>query len=152
MLLLVRWMILAFTILAIPSLVPGIAVASFGTALAAAAILSILNLLVRPFLILLTLPLTLVTFGFFLLVINALIFQFAGYLVSGFHVSSFGAAFFASLLVTFVNWATSGLGGQRMVFRVGKWGGPPGRGPRPGPGSGSQTYELHRGNDGKWES
>jgi len=88
----------------VPHLIPGVEVESFGTALAAAAILGVLNLIVRPLIVILTLPLTLVTLGFFLLVINALMFQFAGYLVSGFHVHSFFSAFFASILVSLVTW------------------------------------------------
>ncbi len=74
------------------------------SALFAAAVLGILNALVRPLLILLTLPLTIVTLGFFILVINALLFQLASALVPGLHVASFWSAVFASVIVSIVSW------------------------------------------------
>ncbi len=88
----------------VPHFISGVYVDSFGAALAVAFALGILNLLLRPLLILITLPLTLVTFGFFLLILNAVLFQIAGSFVSGFHIENFGAAFFASLLVSLVSW------------------------------------------------
>jgi putative membrane protein len=88
----------------VPHLVSGVQIDSFGTALAAAAILGILNILIRPLLVLLTLPLTLISLGFFILIINGLIFELAGKLVGGLHVENFGAAFLASLVVSFVSW------------------------------------------------
>src|SRR4051812_35712399 len=100
-----RWLVTSLGILMIPSLVSGVQVRDFGTALAAAAVLGILNTLVKPILIFFTLPLTFLTLGFFLLVINAFIFQFAGTLVSGLSVASFGSAFFASIIVSVVSWA-----------------------------------------------
>lgn len=145
MFLFLRWLIVAFTILMLPSLVSGIEVANFGTALAASAILGVLNLLVKPLLVLLTLPLTLLSLGLFLLVINALIFQFAGALVTGLVVHSFGAAFFASLIVSLVSWATNWNAGLRIqTLRR------PPAGPRRGPAPG-ETFEMHQTQDGKWE-
>ena len=70
-------------------LLPGIVVKSFGSALLAAAVIALLNSIVRPILIVLTLPVTVVTLGLFLLVINALMFWLAGSMLSGFEVSSF---------------------------------------------------------------
>jgi putative membrane protein len=81
-------------------LIPGVKVSSLGAAIVAAAILGILNALVRPILVILTLPLTIVTLGLFLFVINALMFQLAGALVPGFHVDSFWSALLGSLIVS----------------------------------------------------
>lgn len=113
---LVRWVITSLTILMIPSLVSGVNVRDFGTALAAAAVLGVLNMIVKPILVLLTLPLTFVTLGLFLLVINALIFQFAGALVSGLQIESFGPALLASIIVSIVSWVTSSVGDRRIVW------------------------------------
>jgi putative membrane protein len=81
----------------------GVQVSSVGVAVVAAAILGILNALVRPILIFLTLPLTIVTFGLFLFVINALLFWLAGAIVPGFRVDSFGSALIGSLIVSVIS-------------------------------------------------
>ena len=114
----VRWFILALTIMTIPYLISGVSVDGLGPALAAAVVISILNVVVKPLLVILTLPLTVLSLGFFLLIINALVFQLAGHFVNGIHVASFGAAFFASLIVSVVSWLTN------LSFRGGKGGGP----------------------------
>ena len=100
----IKWLVTAGTILAIPHLVTGIYIDGLGTALAAAAVLALLNLLVRPVLVFITFPLTLFSLGFFLLMINAFLFKLAGNFVMGFAVDSFGAAFFASLILSVVTW------------------------------------------------
>jgi putative membrane protein len=97
-----RILFTALGVLAAASIVPGIVVAGFWTAILVAIILGILNVTVGPILKLLTLPLSVVTFGFFLLVINALMFWAASF-IKGFHVSGFWAAFFGSLIVTIVS-------------------------------------------------
>ena len=99
-----NWIITSLTIFAIPQILASVHVDGFGSALAVAIILGVLNAVVRPILIFITIPLTIVSLGFFLLVINALLFQFAGSFVSGFSVDSFGAAFLAALIVSFVSW------------------------------------------------
>ncbi|MFZ2989827.1 phage holin family protein [Ideonella sp.] len=96
--LLVRWMLLAAALLLVANLYGGVAVASFGSAMLAALVLGLLNTLVRPLLVLLTLPVTLVTLGLFLFVINALMFYWAASLLSGMAVSGFGAALIGSLI------------------------------------------------------
>ncbi|MBM4328778.1 MAG: phage holin family protein [Deltaproteobacteria bacterium] len=101
---LIRWLVTTLAILMIPHLISGVRVEGIGSALAAAAILGILNALIRPILIVLTLPLTIVTLGLFILVINALLFQFAGWVVSGLHIDSFWSALFGSLIVSVVSW------------------------------------------------
>ena len=120
--LLTRWIVTSFAILMVPHLIHGIAVESLGAALACAAVLSILNLVVRPVLVFLTFPFTLLSLGLFLLVINALLFYWAGALVAGVHVSSFGTAFLAALIVSIVSWilnAGSGRGQRNIV--VHRW-------------------------------
>src|SRR3546814_1642326 len=72
------WILNAVALLVVAYILPGITVASFGSALIAALVLGLLNTLVKPILILLTLPITIVTLGLFLLVLNALVFWFAG--------------------------------------------------------------------------
>lgn len=95
---LLRWALLAAALLLVAHLYPGVSVASFGAAMFGAFVLGLLNTLVRPLLVLLTLPVTLLTMGLFLFVINALMFWMAGSLLSGFQVASFGAALVGSLL------------------------------------------------------
>lgn len=101
---LINWLVITIAILVAGHFIPGIRVESMGAALIGAAILAILNAVVKPVLILLTLPVTIVTLGLFLFVINALMFLAAGSLVSGFHVQSFWPALFGSLVVTFVSY------------------------------------------------
>ena len=87
--LLVKWSLSAVALMFLAYLLPGIVVKSFGSALLAAAVIALLNSIVRPILIVLTLPVTVVTLNLFLLVINALMFWLAGSMLSGFEVSSF---------------------------------------------------------------
>ena len=87
--LLVKWGLSAVALMFLTYLLPGIVVKSFGSALLAAAVIALLNSIVRPILIVLTLPVTVVTLGLFLLVINAWMFWLAGSMLSGFEVSSF---------------------------------------------------------------
>ena len=95
---LVRWFLLAAALLLVAHFYSGVTVASFGAALGAAFVLGLLNTLVRPLLVLLTLPVTLITLGLFLFVINALMFWAAASLLDGLHVAGFGAALVGSLL------------------------------------------------------
>lgn len=94
----VRWLLLAAALLLVANLYGGVAVASFGAALIAAFVLGLLNTLVRPVLVLLTLPVTLLTLGLFLFVINALMFWAAASVLEGFTVNGFGAALIGSLI------------------------------------------------------
>lgn len=96
--LLLRWALLACALLAVAALYPGVQVRSFGSALLAAFVLGLLNTLVRPVLILLTLPVTVLTLGLFLFVINAFTFWAAATALEGLEVSGFGAALVGSLL------------------------------------------------------
>src|SRR5262249_41365755 len=96
--LIVRWLLLAAALLLVAHLSPGVSVNCFGVALVAALVLGLLNLLVRPLLVLLTLPVTVLTLGLFLFVINALMFWAAAGLLAGFKVDGFGAALIGSLI------------------------------------------------------
>ena len=95
---LIRWLLLALALLALAHVYSGVQVTQFGSALLAAFVIGLLNTVVRPVLVLLTLPVTLVTLGLFLFVINALMFWAAGSLLDGFEVRGFGAALLGSLL------------------------------------------------------
>ena len=96
--LLLKWLLSATALLSVAYLYSGVSVNSFSSALLAAAVLGALNMIVRPVLVLLTLPVTVVTLGLFIFVINALMFWSAAGLVSGVHVSGFGAALLGSLI------------------------------------------------------
>ncbi len=103
-----RLLIHMAAILIISYLLPGvIKVDSVLSALAAAFLLGIVNLVVRPILVLLTLPLTLLTLGLFLLVINGLMLWLVAALVKGFHVNGFWGAVFGSILISLVSWILS---------------------------------------------
>jgi putative membrane protein len=96
--LLVRWLLLAAALLLVAYLYPGVSVTSFGAAMVAALVLGLLNTVVRPLLVLLTLPVTLITLGLFLFVINALMFWAAASVLDGLHVDGFIAALVGSLI------------------------------------------------------
>ena len=94
----IRWLLLAAALLLVANLYPGVQVASFTTAMIAALVLGLLNTLLRPILVLLTLPVTLLTLGLFLFVINALMFWAAASLLRGFQVDNFLSALIGSLI------------------------------------------------------
>lgn len=96
--LILKWLLSAAALLGVAYIYGGVAVASFGTAMVAALIIGLMNMLVRPILVVLTIPVTLITLGLFLFVINALMFWAASGLVSGFQVNGFGAALLGSLI------------------------------------------------------
>ena len=96
--LLIKWLLSALALLAVAYLYTGVQVTTYTSALLAAAVIGLLNMFVRPVLVVLTLPVTIVTLGLFLFVINALLFWAASGLLSGFHVNSFFAALLGSLI------------------------------------------------------
>jgi putative membrane protein len=107
--LLLTWLINAAALLALPYLMHSVTVTNLGTALIAALLLGLVNTLIRPLLVLLTLPVTLVSLGLFILVINAFLFWLVAQLVEGFHVAGFGSAFLAAILYGIISWALSTL-------------------------------------------
>ena len=109
----VQLLVNALAVVLIANLLPGVAVASLGTAVWVALILSILNLLVKPILIVLTLPITVLTLGLFLLIINAIIISMADALISGFTVNGIGIAILFSLLLSILQSVLSALFGLK---------------------------------------
>ncbi len=107
--LLLVWILNAVALLVVAYLLPGITVASFGSALIAALVLGLLNTVVKPLLILLTLPLTFVTLGLFLLVLNALVFWWAGSILKGFQVDGFWWAVIGAIVYSLVSGALASL-------------------------------------------
>ncbi len=85
-------------------IVPGVRVESFGALVVAALVLGFLNAIVRPILLVLTLPITILTLGLFYFILNGLMFGLASELVPGFVVSSFGAAVVGALVLSLVSW------------------------------------------------
>ena len=110
--LLIKWLLSALALLAVAYLYSGVQVSTYSSALLAAAVIGLLNMFVRPVLVVLTLPVTIVTLGLFLFVINALLFWAASGLLSGFHVNSFFAALVGSLIYSLLGLVIeSALGG-----------------------------------------
>jgi len=103
MTLILVWLLNAVALLAVAYLLPGITVASFGSALVAALVLGLLNMLVKPVLVLLTLPITIVTLGLFLIVLNALLFWLAGSILRGFQVGGFWWAVAGAILYSIIS-------------------------------------------------
>lgn len=93
-----KWLLSAIALLFVAYVYSGVQVSSFGAAMLAALVIGLLNVIVRPILVVLTLPVTLVTLGLFLFVINALMFWAAGSVLAGFHVSGFLSALVGSLI------------------------------------------------------
>lgn len=102
MTLILKVLIVALTLLAIEWIVPGIEIDGFYTALIAAIVLGLLNLVVKPILVLLTLPITILTLGLFIFIINATLFLFAASFIEGFEVDGFLTALIGSILLSLV--------------------------------------------------
>ncbi|NTV48400.1 MAG: phage holin family protein [Geobacteraceae bacterium] len=96
--LVLKWALNSFALFLVMKLIPGIQINRFQDLLLATLVIGLLNVFLRPIIILLTLPVTLLTLGLFTLVVNGLMFYLAAHLVSGFQVAGFGSAFFAALL------------------------------------------------------
>lgn len=96
--LIAKWLLSAAALLVVAYLYSGVQIPNYASALIAALVIGLLNAVVRPILVILTLPVTVVTLGLFLFVINALMFWFAASLLGGFNVTGFGAALIGSLI------------------------------------------------------
>lgn len=107
--LLLAWLINAVALFAVPYLMQSVQVDSVGAALIAALVLGLVNTLVRPVLVLLTLPVTLLTLGLFIFIINGLMFWAVAHLVAGFHVAGFWSAVGGALVYSIISWALSAL-------------------------------------------
>jgi putative membrane protein len=100
---LVRWILSAVALLIVADVVPGFHVRSIGSALLAALVIGFVNATLGTLLKLITLPLTILTFGIFLLVVNALMLEVAAWFVPGFAVRGFAAAFWGALVLALIN-------------------------------------------------
>ena len=101
------WLVNAVALIAVAYLLPSITVSSFTSALIAALVLGLVNAIIRPVLVVLTLPVTILTLGLFIFVINALLFWLVGSILDGFHVQGFGGALIGSILFSIVSWLLS---------------------------------------------
>ncbi len=98
--LIIKLLLTALAVVVLAKILPGITVEGYGSAIIVAIVIALLRLLVKPILVLLTLPITIITFGLFLLIINAVIILMAGYFVGGFTVASIWWALLFSLLLS----------------------------------------------------
>ena len=110
--LIVRWLILTIAIIAASYLIDGIRVGGFFSAFFAAALLGILNAVLRPVLLILTLPVNILTLGLFTFVINALLLKMVSGAVPGFEVVGFWPAILGSLVISLVSWLLNALVGS----------------------------------------
>lgn len=106
---LIRWFAAALTLLIIAYTIPGIAVSGVYSALITIVILSLVNAIIRPVFILLTLPINVFTLGFFTFVINGLLFWFVSSFIQGFDIDNFLAAFIGALILTISSWVVNSL-------------------------------------------
>ncbi len=113
-----RWSINLVALVVAASVIPGIRIQSMGMGIAAAGILGVVNAVIRPVVLLFTLPINLLTLGLFTLVINAAMLKLVSDVVPGFVVESFGAAFLGALLISLISWVLNiFVGGDgRVVF------------------------------------
>lgn len=102
-----RWMITTVAVMITPAFIGGIRYDTVGSLIGAALLLGILNAFVRPVLLILSAPLILVTLGFFILIVNALLLRFVPSVVIGFHVNDFGSAFWGALVISIISWILS---------------------------------------------
>jgi putative membrane protein len=116
-----RWLINTIAVLVAANIIPGIEHDTLPALLVASLLLGVLNALLRPLLLLLSLPLVIFTLGLFTLVINALLLMFVGQMVKSFHVETFWAAFWGALIISFVSLVLntfSGTGEKRIDLRT----------------------------------
>ena len=107
--LLAVWLINALALIAVAYLMPSIQISSFGAALVAALVLGLVNAIVRPVLVLLTLPVTILTLGLFIFVLNGLLFWMVGSWLQGFWVAGFWAGVLGAIVFSLISWALSAL-------------------------------------------
>ena len=107
--LLLAWLINAIALIALPYVVSSITVDSFLTALLVAIVLGFVNAIIRPILVILTLPVTILTLGLFIFVINGLLFWAVGSFWPGFHVNGFWAGVFGAIVYSIISWILSAI-------------------------------------------
>jgi putative membrane protein len=114
--------------------VPGIRVDTLSTAIIAACVLGLINIFVKPILVLLTLPLSILTLGLFYFFVNAFLLELVAHLVSGFVVKDFFSAFLGSLIISFVSWLANSFIATHKIEKQ----------------KSSEYIDLEKGDDGKW--
>jgi putative membrane protein len=107
--LLLAWVVNTAALLAVAYFMPSVRIESLGTAIVAAAVLGLANAVIRPILVILTLPVTLLTLGLFIFVINGLIFLGVAHFVPGFQVAGLWPAILASIVFSLISWLLSAL-------------------------------------------
>lgn len=115
--LLVAWLIRAATIFVLPYILSGVELKSFATAAWVALLVAFLNTFIKPVLFVLTLPVTIVTLGLFMLVLNGLVFWVVSRLVDGFFIAGFGWAVLAAIVYSLISWAIEALLVRETVDR-----------------------------------
>lgn len=110
-----KWLILTLAMMAIPYIIPGFIVDSWQQALLASAIIGLLNVIIKPIFIILTLPITILSLGVFLLFINPILLIITDYFVPGLSIGNFSSAFWAGILLTGINWL---LNDQNLKVRI----------------------------------
>jgi putative membrane protein len=133
-LIITRWLVITVAILLCSKFISGIRVDSLLTALIAAGILGLINVFIRPVLIILTLPLSIITLGIFSFFINAFLLELVAYIIPGFEVEGFLAAFLSALIISIVSWLAN-------FFIVNNNTGRPKR---------QDVIDMEKGDDGKW--
>jgi len=134
LLIITRWVIITVAILIASYFIPGIKVDTLSTAVIAACVLGLINVFIRPIVVLLTLPLSILTLGLFYFCINAFLLKLVAYFVSGFEVSGFFAAFFGSLIISIVSWLANSFITTHKIVRT----------------DDPDYIDLKKGDDGKW--
>ena len=129
-----RWLVITIAIVLASKFISGIRVDSLLTALIAAGILGLINVFIKPVLIILTLPLSIITLGVFTFFINALLLQLVAYMIPGFEVEGFLAAFLGALMISIVSWLAN-------FFIVSNNTGRPQK---------PDYIDMEKGDDGKW--
>lgn len=145
--LIIRWLTLTVAIVATSYLLEGIHISGFGAALAAAALLGILNAFFRPIAILLTLPINILSLGLFTFIINALMIKMVSGIIPGFDVIGFWTSIFGALVISIISWLLNsfiGPGGRVNSFQHQRR-----RHQRPAPND--KTIDLEDKGDGRWE-
>jgi len=129
-----RWLIITAAILLASQFVPGIEVDKLSTAVIAACVLGLINIFIRPIVVILTLPLSILTLGVFYFFINAFLLELVAYFVSGFEIKNFFSAFLGSLIISIVSWlANSFITSHKIVKK-----------------DDPDYIDLRKGDDGKW--
>lgn len=107
--LLIGWLLNALALLGVAYFVPGITVSNFTAALIAAAVIGLVNMLIKPILLILTLPVTIITLGLFIFVINGILFWLVGNFLDGFDVKTLMAGIIGAIVYSVISWVLSAI-------------------------------------------